>query len=511
MNFEFLNYFPKYSKWIFIFLFLSISLIYNYQTILFLPPQSIHTWRQCDCLSITKNYFEDNNTFFQPSVHNLGSDGSGKAVSDFPIIHYIVAQLWKIFGEHEFIYRLLILLIFYIGLFTLFKIFEDFFKDSVIAILFSLFIFTSPTIVYYANNYLMEIPSLSIAIIGFSFFLKFVNSQKNKYLYLFSILYAIAGLLKISSLLSFVAICSVYILEIFNYTFSEKKIFQNPKVQSIPLLLVFIIQMIWYLYANSYNQTHNSGFFLIGILPIWKLDFSQTSIVLSAISEQIKWNYFRKETIVLFALMFLFVLIFYKKVNRLILLITIEVTIGFFLFLLLFFQALEQHDYYVINLFIIIPLIAIIFLNLLKNRFYNIYSSVIFRIIILLFLIHNIDFARRRINSRYDVDGWQNKYYITQLQKYENMQPYLSTIGIENNDTIICLSDNSTNISLYKLNMKGWTNFNSLNDSIKIKAKIKMGAKYIFIENQDILNFESIQPFLKNKVGEIKNMSIYKL
>ena len=107
-------YFPKYSKWIFTFSFLIFSIVYNYQDILFKSPQSIHLWRQCDCLSITMNYYQDNNPFFKPSIHNLGRDGTGKTVSDFPLIYFSVAELWKVFGYHEFIYRLVVVLFFFI-------------------------------------------------------------------------------------------------------------------------------------------------------------------------------------------------------------------------------------------------------------------------------------------------------------------------------------------------------------------------------------------------------------
>ena len=118
------SYFPQYSKWIFIVLVLVMSFIYHYHNILFLSPQSLHLWRQCDCLSITLNYYQDSNNFFEPAIHNLGHDGTGKTISEFPVIYYLVAQIWKIFGIHEFIFRLIILLLFYAGLFSVFKVFE---------------------------------------------------------------------------------------------------------------------------------------------------------------------------------------------------------------------------------------------------------------------------------------------------------------------------------------------------------------------------------------------------
>ena len=118
------------------------SFTYDYQDVLFRPTQSIHQWRQCDCLSITMNYYQDNNPFLQPSVHYLGADGTGKTISECPLIYYSVASLWKVFGHHEFIYRMLVLLIYFIGLFSVFKLFENKLKDSIWAMICSLLLFT---------------------------------------------------------------------------------------------------------------------------------------------------------------------------------------------------------------------------------------------------------------------------------------------------------------------------------------------------------------------------------
>ena len=54
--------------------FIALFLLYQYHTILFLRPQSIHQFRQTICTSITLNYYEHGMKFFIPEVHNLFSD-----------------------------------------------------------------------------------------------------------------------------------------------------------------------------------------------------------------------------------------------------------------------------------------------------------------------------------------------------------------------------------------------------------------------------------------------------
>ena len=480
-------YFPNYSSWIFAALFLIFSIIYNYQNILFKSPQSLHLWRQCDCLSITMNYYQDNNRFFEPAIHNLGNDGTGKTASDFPLIYFFVAQLWKVFGFHEFIYRLIVLLFFFSGLFALFKIFEKILMDSVLAITSSLYLFTSPTLVYYANNFLMDIP-------------------------VFAFFYAVAGLLKISSLLSFIAIVGIFILELFSKKLSPgKKIFQNSFRQILILISVVIVQIIWYRYAALYNMKNNGGIFLIGTLPIWDSSIPQVKVTLDAIREHIKWDYFREETQEVIVFMFVSILLFYKKINKILLFLTVSISIGVLLYILLFFQALKDHDYYTINLFILIPFILLSFLLLLKDKFNSVYTSVLFRILVIAFLVHNIDFSRRRIEGRYNSKGWENETYIENIQSYKDISPYLRSIGINKNDKIISLSDNTINSSLYFMNQKGWTNWAISGDSVKIREKINFGAKYLLINNTRTYEEQGVQPFIKNKIGEFKNIDIYAL
>lgn len=489
-----------------------MAAIYGYHDILFKSPQSIHLWRQADCLSQTINYFQDDNPFFEPSVHYLGRDGTGKTVSDFPLIYFSVGQLWKIFGQHEFIYRLIVMLFFISGLFAIFKLFENVLKDSMLAIALPLFLFTSPALIYYANNFLMNIPALSLAMIGLYFFSRFYETTKNKYFYLFLISYTVAGLLKIPSLISFIAIAGLFFLELVGIKLHPKrKIFHQPLKQILLLFGVVAIQYIWYIYAQNYNAEHNAGIFLIGFLPFWDYNSEQIKATLDALVGHIKWDYFRRETQVVFLLMFVLIIVFYKKISRTMLALNLIIASGILLFSLLFFGALKDHDYYTINLFIMVPVLLLSFSLLLKKRFNTIYVSLVFRIIIVAFLIHNIDFGRRRIIDRYNEDGWHNENYIGSMQAFEEISPYLRSIGIKKNDRVLSLSDNSINISLYLMNQKGWTNYGIRIDSNKVKEKIDLGAKYLLIYNDTLYKETVIQPLIKNKIGRYKNIDIFAL
>jgi len=208
--------------------------------------------------------------------------------------------------------------------------------------------------------------------------------------------------------------------------------------------------------------------------------------------------------------MLIFILINHRKTNRILLYTTILIVLGFAGFIILFFQALA-HDYYVTNMLILVPVILLTFMLLLKTSYPNIFYSFIFRLAIVLFLVHNIDFAGRRITDRYSPDGWQNSNYTKNVHIFEEITPYLRSIGIQKNDRIISLSDNSINITLYLMNQKGWTNYGLDEDSTQISKKIALGAKYLMIYDKRTYQNSTILPFLKNKIGEYKSVDIYRL
>ena len=137
-----------------------IAVFYNYQDIVFKRPQSVHKWRQSDCASIALNYYQDGMNLRHSETHNLTSDGgtSGKSLtSEVPILYFSVAALYNLFGYHDFIYRIFNTLLFFLGLFFLFRLMRFILNDTFWSISLALLVFTAPVLVYYGNNFLVII------------------------------------------------------------------------------------------------------------------------------------------------------------------------------------------------------------------------------------------------------------------------------------------------------------------------------------------------------------------
>ncbi len=507
---------PKISGWVFLGILFILGFIYQYHEILFLRPQSIHVWRQTDCLSIALNYYQQHNPFLEPSLCFLGADGTGKTMSEFPILNYTAAKLWSVFGYHEFIYRLLVLSISFTALVLLFKTTEKILSDSYWAILVCVLLFTSPILVFYSNNFLANVPALSFVFIAWFFFYKYYKNGQNSFFILACVFFTLAGLLKASASVSYVSLFLIYLLERSKLIEFRKgaPVFSKSIWTFLLLIAPFIVLSGRYVYADYYNTKYNGGIFLVGIHPYWEADEQKIKDVIHTFWDlQVKWSYL-KPTSLTFMFISMFVLFFnYKRVNKFLYFLLLFVFIGFLLFIPLFFQALHIHDYYMIDFLIFIPLIFITLLLTLKEKYPGFYNSIILRLLAFILLFGNIDFARRRMRDRYSSEGWMNEWYVKYYHAFAEIGPTLDELNIKKEDKVICLPDGTFNISLYLMNRRGWTGFgmDDFADSTKINQYKNLGAKYLMVYDSTLLRNENLKPFTTNPIGDYKFVHIYKL
>ncbi|MCB0686802.1 MAG: glycosyltransferase family 39 protein [Saprospiraceae bacterium] len=502
---------PKISYWIFLIGYLLLAWIYQYPRIMFELPQSLHQWRQADCLSLASNY-QGGNDFFEPSVNYLGRDGTGKTMSEFPVIYYAVGKIWRDTGEQICIYRGLIAFIFFWGLLAVMRMVEEQLKNSWYAIFTALLMFTSPVLVYYSNNFLMNIPAFSFALIGLFFFFRYLKSPVAINFIFCCIFYTLAALLKASSLLSFIAVVLLLVLS---------HLRNNPlKINNVPLrrkaylaiIGVFLIPLIWYRYAIWYNAQHTGGIFLIGTLPIWKMTSAQIQETLRHLFVQhLRWDYFRPFTEVAFLLFAIAIVPMWRAIERNLLILLVLISMGSVAFCLLFFGALQWHDYYVIDLFILVPILLMAFGSGLNHYFPRILSSVIGVVLMLGFLVHNADFARRRNLERYDINNYRNLHHRDIFQAFSEIEPLLKELHIGPEEKVISLSDYSINITLVLMHRKGWTDYGIGQNPDRINERIEQGARYLFVADKKTLENPVLAPYLKNKIGEYRNIMIYDL
>lgn len=511
-------------------IFICLFFIYGYNQILFLRPQSIHQWRQADCLQITHNFLHDSWNLFQPAIHNLISDHetTGKSAGEFPILYYLVAFLWNLFGEHEFIYRLLTLSYFILSLFALNKLFNGLLKSNYWSISITTFVFTSPVLVYYANNFLSNIPALSSVFIGWYFFYLFYKHSNTKFLIFAIAMFTLGGLLKMTAYISFVLLSALVVYELIFVKKGNQKIF-TPPTHLIYFGVSYVLIAAWYIYAEWFNAQHGGKYTFNSVWPIWEMDSGSIDKAIEFFNGIIFYQIFSPITIWLLIAAFLFLLIDFKKINRFYLSSLILLVIGSGAYVLLWFNALDGHDYYIINLMILPLFILVATIVHLKVNYSKTFNHTITKVCFSALVIFNILYATNNIRMRYwdvfEVNEYINEQLTTTFEKdfwywtannnhfkkINHIEHYNRYIGITETDLVIYLPDPSFGISLYLMNQKGWTSFNNINSYEKMLDKVQnKNAKYLFIADTNLKTEPYIAPFLNNKVGEFNDVEIFK-
>jgi hypothetical protein len=458
-------------------LFVAFLFLLNfYSKTLFYRPGSIHQWRQTDCLSITKNYYEEGMHFFQPKIHYQGP-AEGKAVSEFPILNYTVASLWKLFGEHEFIYRLLEYLIFITSMFVLFNTMLVFYRSGWLAF-FSVSIFlTSPLLVYYSFNFIADVPALSIGIMGFCFFMRFYHGQHVRYFYAALFLGTLAVLMKASALMGICLLLFFSVIDILNLNklFGTKKMFSKKAPPLIAILVAIISVVAWYRFALAYNNNNSNNIFLLTVLPIWEMNEDQLIYNLKVLFNNLFPVFLNKPMFFLFLTLVIFVTAQFKKLSAFLKYAFFFSALFFLSYLIFFFQVFSVHDYYLNNLMIFPVITLLCFAHLICETEFLSRLHRFFRLFVICLLLFNSFHAAAIYRLRTIEDdkltywfpfvsedeGKLAKYlfwdYGNGIKRIENIKPVLRAHGIKREDFVLSIPDQSFDISLYFMDQKGFT------------------------------------------------------
>lgn len=516
---------------------IGMSLFYNYIHVFQQGPYSIHMWRQADCLSITEGYYQNESPFYEPSMlYQTG--GTGQCVAEFPLFYYINAKLWTWFGKSEMIFRLFTFSIFVLGLFYLYWLIVDVLNSRFWAMIITLFVFTSPILVFYANGFMVNVPALAFVFIGWYYWHKFYQSSfSDKDLLIVATMISIVGLLRISLLYTFAFAYISFGIEIFTaYRLGRQQqaIYQRKTKQGILLFTPLALVFLWVVYAKYYNSIHNSAdVFLMTSRPIWKM--SWTEIIDT--SRMIFYNtnlpslLFSFVGILFFLTSFLYLLMKTRHMGLLSKISFYSLAIGFILYVVLFFVNFKVHDYYLIEL---IPLMFFSFVLslhfLLQNKSYS--SSYRIKLSAVLVLCMSTYYCAAKQRIRYSTEDWlvlNSKFFYTDneignwwylhdhytkhFKALKGINNKLKSIGIRQDDLILSLPDESPNITLYLMEHKGYSGYHygELSTLEKINKAKDNGVKYLVVSEDEILNTQELREIVGLPIAVVDNVRVYKI
>lgn len=504
-----------------------MSVIY-FDGVLNKGPLGVHAWRQADCLSLTQQYAEGS-SFLEPEMHILLADDytTGKSAGEFPIMYYSVGKIWSALGQSYLSYRLFYLLITLIALFLLYKALLIALSDWFWAAFITLLVFTSPNFVAYSTSFLTDAPSICFVFIAFYFLTRYATARHLKWFYFSMAFFALAGLIKTSSLIAFVFLLFIFAVERLPVkSLGDRKLFSRPIAEGLGFAGAILLIFSWYLYADYYNGIHHFKYTFNSIYPMWEVPSAKLNNILEGLKNSTSQSFFSRAVLFAFLFLGIFNIFLYKRINFFAYSASLIIGIGCIAYFTLWFPLMENHNYYFVILVILVPAIFTPFALFIKNGNPAIFTGRLTRVFLSIFLLFNFLYSSEVVQlslkgrdktypfignyefikgMRYMVWSADNEW-----RRFERMQPYLLDIGVSEDDKVVSMPDPSFNVSLFYADRRGWTNFKHI-DTEEMNKMISKGAKYLFVSNENTLSEEFLQPFLKNQIGEFEGIKIFKL
>ena len=171
-----------------------------------------------------------------------------------PFIYFATAALFKLFGDSEIVTRLLVVFFSLIGIFTALKMERWMGKGAWI---FALVLIFSPSILYYSRYFRNDIIVLSSFLVVIYAYLRWVESEKERYVYLATLFFAIImsskenGYIYLATFLSFAFLYGI---------FSERGAYLKKKLLEWNLKKARICVISAIIFASIFVPLYSAGF-----------------------------------------------------------------------------------------------------------------------------------------------------------------------------------------------------------------------------------------------------------
>lgn len=479
----------KYLKNIVLLSIVIISFIMHYQHFS-KDIISIHSWRQTQTQSTINNFYEEDMNILNPRRNDRGN-GNGIFRMEFPLMQWLVAGSYCVFGKSVLVTRLFMFGIGLLSVLGMYKLLLILFKKELLALIGAWAFNFSPSFFYYTINPLPDNLALCFAIWGLVLFFKWTDSNKSTQLILCGILLSIGALCKLPFIIYFI-VPAVYLLR----NIFRTQQYRNNLIQGVLVFIPLIFPLLWYItvipkwegngivngmFDNSINfsilldyLTHN----LISTLPELLLNYGSVLFFIAGFYFLFKKKAFRN--------------------SHILLIIALSCSaLAYFLFEINMIAKI--HDYY------LFPFYPLLFM-LVGFGAYHIYrmEKKSFKIITICLLCVLPITCYIRMYERWipESPGFN-----------KNLLEYKSELrGIIPNDALVIIgNDVSRYISFYYIDKKGWGFDNDNLTSDKLNTMIENGAEFLYSDSRKVDSNELITPYLDELILQKGSIKVFRL
>ncbi len=391
-----------------------------------------HHFRQTYTASFAKYFYENGYELFNPRLDILNY----KNVSEFQIYPFLVACLYRVFGFHDYLGRILSLIFSAGTFFILYKLVILFFDKS--TALLSIFFYTIlPLSIFYSRVFMLEPLMLLLSVSMIYTFSLYIMEDNKKY-FIYSII--------ITALTLLIKIPTVYMLLPILYLMYDKRGFNLFRRSSsyIFAILSFIPSVYWYFIhpvlfpSDSIVDKRIMSMYYSAdaweyYIELMKNSSTWKSIFLISIAE-----YHLAIVVFIFfigGIILLFKNLFSKDQKSILYKSNIWVFfywfVGFLIFILAFIAPNLAHEYYQLPIEIPCIIIASYFIRVIFEMEKELYKNIIVVLVILI-----IPFSALKVKSRLH----QDKFYPNFAEKLKK---------ISNKDDLIIVADNTPRTEVF--------------------------------------------------------------
>jgi 4-amino-4-deoxy-L-arabinose transferase-like glycosyltransferase len=163
------------------------------------PFEDNWSWRQSDVAAIARNYFQGGFHFACPQIDWAG-DQPGYVGTEFPILPFLAAVCYKIFGIHEWVGRIEAVILFAISLPFFFLLVRKFLAET--AATWALFFYSFvPLGIMASRCFMPDTPSLALSIIGLYFFHRCLERESPSSFFASALCISLSILIKATSVI----------------------------------------------------------------------------------------------------------------------------------------------------------------------------------------------------------------------------------------------------------------------------------------------------------------------
>ena len=449
-----------------------------------------HVWRQTQTQSNINNFYEEDMNILNPRK-NERENGDGIFRMEFPLMQWLVAAQYKVFGPHLIITRIFMFLLGIFAVLGMYSMLSALFKNPTLAAFGAWAFNFSPSFYYYTINPLPDLMSLAFGLWGLALFFRWRNNENRLLLFLSGVCLYIATLCKLPFII-FYAVPFAFFLQ----SIKRKNALKPAITNAFIVFSLAILPIAWYLWVIPQWQGNMvvHGIFdnqeganklldyivgnLVSTLPELLLNYGAVPLFIAGSYFAIHRRVWQKPHFIPIALLTALAVAYYLfEANAIAL----------------------HHDYY---LFPFYPILFIIVgygaYQLFNARPIFLRGASIFFMLVLPITCYI------RMHKKWNPESpGFNKDLLTYKTELRNVVPQDALVVVGN--------DVSHYIFLYYVNRKGWAFDNDYLTDEMLAMTISKGATYLFTDSERVANHVDLQPFFKERIAVIGSIQVVKL